>query len=102
MSILLPRLPLKSNWRFYLHIVPPEKYFSELKFKMRLAITFLFLALRLVSVLVLPQSEALEYSTLGGIEPFNTIFAEEHLVHWDGPVLDPAAITSHGLYPCYN
>lgn len=49
---------------------------------MPLTIAFLFLALHLVSASRVPQSEEL---------------SEEHLVHLDGPVLDPAAIASHGL-----
>lgn len=64
---------------------------------MRLTIASLFVALHLVSASVLPRFETLEYSTLEGIEAFNKTFAEVHLVHLDGPVLEPATIPSDGL-----
>lgn len=77
---------------------------------MRFTTIFVAMALQLVSASVLPRSEAAEYSALQGIEPFNITFAKEHLVHFEGPVLEPAAVSSDGLstratgnvYVCIN
>ncbi|KAI7784301.1 hypothetical protein LA080_010357 [Diaporthe eres] len=77
---------------------------------MRFTITSMIAALQLSSALVLPRSEAAEYSALGGIEPFNTTFAEAHLVHPEGPVLEAASISSEeistrairNVYVCIN
>lgn len=63
---------------------------------MRFTIASVIMALQLASASSLPRSDAVDYSALEGVEPFNTTFAEAHLV--EGPVLDINAISSDGLY----
>lgn len=77
---------------------------------MRFNITPMIMALQLVGASRLPRSDAVEYSTLEGVEAFNTTFAEAHLVNFEGPVLDFDAGSSSGLstratgnvYVCIN
>lgn len=65
---------------------------------MRFTITTLIMALQLAGASRLPRSDAVEYSTLEGVEAFNTTFAKEHLVTFEGPVLEyDAGSSSSGL-----
>lgn len=61
---------------------------------MRFTITTLIMALQLAGASRLPRSDAVEYSTLQGVEAFNTTFAEAHLVNFEGPVLEYDAVSS--------
>ncbi|POS69225.1 hypothetical protein DHEL01_v212381 [Diaporthe helianthi] len=63
------------------------------------------------SASAVPRSDALEYSILQGVEPFNTTFANAHLANFEGPVTEPAAIAatselstraSGNVYVCIN
>lgn len=77
---------------------------------MRFTIISAIMALQLVSASVPPRSNSAEYSALEGVEPFNTTFAEVNLVYPQGPVLEPAPVSSSGLstrasgnvYVCIN
>lgn len=65
---------------------------------MRFTITTLIMALQLAGASRLPRSDAVEYSNLEGVEAFNTTFAKEHLVTFEGPVLEyGAGSSSSGL-----
>lgn len=64
---------------------------------MRFTITSIVMALQLVSASVLPRSDGVEYTALEGVEPFNTTFAEAHLVQVDGSALDYPAVSTSGL-----
>lgn len=55
------------------------------------------MALQLVSASVLPRSNVAEYSALEGIEPFNTTFVEAHLGSFEGPVIEPVAVSTSEL-----
>ncbi|KAG8158265.1 hypothetical protein KVR01_012026 [Diaporthe batatas] len=67
--------------------------------------------LRLAAASAVPRADALEFSTLQGIEPFNTTFAEAHLVDFAGPVTESASVApasklsaraSGNVYVCIN
>lgn len=78
---------------------------------MRFTNTTLFMALQLAGASRLPRSDAIEYSTLQGVEAFNATFAEAHLANFEGPVLEYDAGSSSGgpstratgnVYVCIN
>lgn len=77
---------------------------------MRFTIASVITALQLAGASVLPRSDGAEYSSLEGVQPFNATFAELHYVQPQGPVLEPAAVSSRELstrasgnvYVCIN
>lgn len=68
--------------------------FQTTKLKMRFTVTTLITALQLAGASRLPRSDAVEYSTLEGVEAFNTTFAKAHLVNFEEPVLEYDAMSS--------
>lgn len=73
---------------------------------MRFTIASMILALQLAAASAVPRAETLEFSTLQGIEPFNTTFAEAHLADLEGPVIASASDLSTratgNVYVCIN